>query len=153
MYGLSAAKIQSSINFHRLFTAIYRQVSYVGRLGMYSPLKLLYLCFINSQTPEKMKTKINLRTIFLTSIFVLQFCTLFADNDGMPGTPKYESHVSLAPSTPAEAPFEEISESTVQVFDLSALAPETPLEARFEDDKVTDLSPAVPAEADFEELD
>ena len=62
----------------------------------------------------------------------------------------------LAPSTPAFATFEEISESTVSILTISDFAPTTPVDATFEDamDAVMifdGLAPVLPGEASFED--
>ena len=62
----------------------------------------------------------------------------------------------LAPSTPAFATFEEISESTVSILAISDFAPTTPVDATFEDVLNTEmifdgLAPVFPVVASFED--
>lgn len=93
-------------------------------------------------------------TIILATLLTLQISFLFAGNESITATPATEVSFSavsmLAPSTPAEATFEEAGSVT---FDLEALAPATPPAADFEEMvpviDLSALSPATPAEADF----
>jgi hypothetical protein len=107
-----------------------------------------------------MKAKINIQTIIISVIFILQFSNIFASSDGASLSPRKEFNISLAPSTPKEATFEEITESNATIADFSLLAPVTPKEATFNDDTdadydlmINDLAPVTPAEADFNEND
>lgn len=91
--------------------------------------------------------------IIITVTLTLQFGFLFAGNEGY--TPVMEvnsvtSMMTLAPSTPVEATFEEVVVENTFI-DLSPITPEA---ATFEDFSlemvsVKDLSPVVPSEADF----
>ena len=90
----------------------------------------------------------------LAAIFTLQLGILFAGNDNIT-TPATEvtssiNMVSLAPTSPVEATFEEI----VVENTFFGLSPITPVEADFEDlsiemVSVNDLSPVMPSVADF----
>jgi len=89
----------------------------------------------------------------LAVIFALQINFLFGSNDGVPKNSNSllnsNTFASLAPITPLEATFEEVSVSS----EFSFLAPSTPVEAGFEEeaDVVTSLhlGPVTPVEADF----
>ncbi len=91
-------------------------------------------------------------TIILATLLILQINSLFASNDGVPMTTNkgmsFNTVLFLAPATPKEATFEEIT--TAETF---ILAPVTPKEAAFEDEAEdisnTRLAPVTPAEADF----
>jgi hypothetical protein len=103
---------------------------------------------------------ITMKSIYILTAFLgLQFNTIFAAGyySDLPATTSNTASsaaaITLAPSTPAEATFEEFSELT-----LITLAPVTPREAIFEDETGTgnrnpqiELAPATPAVADFEE--
>ncbi|MCX6250222.1 MAG: hypothetical protein NTX61_05665 [Bacteroidetes bacterium] len=92
-------------------------------------------------------------TIILAAIFALQVNFLFAANDGVPlksgAELNYNSSMILAPVTPKEATFEDLSFS----YEFSVLAPVTPTEAFFEDaiEEVININlvPVTPFEADF----
>ena len=99
--------------------------------------------------------------IIFAAVLTLQVSFLFAGNNTATSTAPNESAFCptcvLAPVTPKEATFEEVTETTAFPFDLSILAPVTPLEADFSDvvpEKILDmtiLAPVAPAEADFDE--
>ena len=98
-----------------------------------------------------MKAKI---TIF-AAVLTLQAGILFAGNDNVSAPLANESSmilmISLAPATPVEATFEDMS--TISMNDLM---PMTPSEATFDDipasvSSIIDLSPETPAVADFED--
>jgi len=91
-------------------------------------------------------------TILLAAALTLSMNILFASNDGAVMSRETSStFTSLAPSTPAEATFEEISDATTTIV----LAPATPIEADFTDAltestiNITTLAPVTPIEADF----
>jgi hypothetical protein len=92
-------------------------------------------------------------TIILATLLILQVSSLFAINDGIPMNTNKEMNLStvllLAPVTPKEATFEEMSPTAEILF----LAPVTPKEASFEDEaegfSINHLAPVTPAEADF----
>ena len=106
---------------------------------------------------NKMKT---MKTICILAAFLgLPLSTLFAAGTSSDVPAALNSaasnikSVALAPVTPAEATFEEITDTSVLT-----LAPVTPKEAEFEDAAEnsnlippTDLAPATPAAADFED--
>jgi len=91
----------------------------------------------------------------LAAIFTLQLGILFAGNDNIT-TPATEvtssiNMVSLAPTSPVEATFEEM---TTLENTFLGLSPITPVEADFEDlsiemVSVNDLAPVIPLVADF----
>ena len=116
-------------------------------------------------------------TMILAAIFSLSLNGLFAGNDGSTinkelNTPVYNL---LAPTTPSEASFEDLSESTIfflvpvapveadfsdsapeTIVDFSTLAPVTPSEASFSSEDshypgAIGLAPVTPAFADFPE--
>jgi hypothetical protein len=92
-------------------------------------------------------------TIIATIIMILQVNLLFASSDGVPvNTFKQmnnESVLIMAPATPAEATFEDMSPD-INVFNLT---PVTPKEATFEEESEgsvdLSLAPTTPVEADF----
>lgn len=105
-----------------------------------------------------MKTKIYI----LTALMLLSVHCLFANGHILPESDGYEPitiHaawiISLAPETPKEASFDDIS-LVENLILLGNLTPVTPLEADFEDaipENTLDLSslkPILPVEADFE---
>ena len=101
-----------------------------------------------TQTKQKMKAS----TILLATALTLSMNVLFASNDGAVMNRETTSNfTSLAPSTPTEAIFEEISDATNTIV----LAPATPMEADFTDAvaestiNITTLAPVTPIEADF----
>ena len=96
----------------------------------------------------------------LAAILTLSMNVLFAGNDEATlktGTTTFR--VSLAPSTPAEATFEDVNELNATAFvpaptiNITTLAPVTPIEADFasDDDTTTAgvLAPVTPSVADF----
>lgn len=95
-------------------------------------------------------------SMILTAVLTLQIGGLFAGNDAV--TPVTEmnstaSLVSIAPTTPVEATFEDV----VLEDQFAGLSPMTPDEASFEEFSlemisVRDLSPATPVEADFDDV-
>jgi len=100
-----------------------------------------------TQTTQKMKAT----TIILAAALTLSTNVLFASHDEAEVNRKTTSNfTSLAPITPAEATFEEVSEATTIVP-----APTTPLEADFLDaviepsPDISTLAPVTPTEADF----
>jgi hypothetical protein len=108
---------------------------------------------------QQHKTKNKMKAIILiaAAVFTLQVSSLFAENN-MPPTGSIEKNetycVSLQPSTPAEASFEDGTPVKVIV----SVSPVTPAEATFEEESEfnTDLisaalMPVTPAEADFNE--
>lgn len=92
-------------------------------------------------------------TIILAILLILQINSIFASNDGVPMTTNkgmsFNTVLFLAPATPKEATFEEMT----PVAETFILAPVTPKEASFEDEvedlSITNLAPVTPAEADF----
>ena len=91
-------------------------------------------------------------TILLAAALTLSMNVLFASNDGaVMNRETTGNFISLAPSTPAEAIFEETSDATTTIV----LAPATPVEADFTDAvtestiNITTLAPVTPIEADF----
>ena len=94
--------------------------------------------------------------IIISVLFALQVTFLFAANAGEPvNTGSINStilKISLAPTTPAVATFEDVPTTTSE---LNYLAPTTPAEAYFNDevpvvtDSLKELAPVTPAEADF----
>ncbi len=94
--------------------------------------------------------------IIVTAVLALQANILFAGNETTSVTVINENATSimvfLAPSTPAEATFDDF----VTVNDISSLMPVTPSEASFEEmpfetASFRDLAPSTPAVAEFEE--
>lgn len=90
-------------------------------------------------------------TIILTALLALSACVNFAGNETTTVfTLNDRNVISLVPATPAAATFEDY----VEVIAVSLLAPVTPSEAAFEemsDETVSimDLAPAAPSMADF----
>jgi len=94
-------------------------------------------------------------TIIIAAVLSLQVSYLFAGNDFPPTTPNINastsSFVSLVPTTPDEATFEDEATFT----EIAELAPVTPEEADFSDVvpeasmDINTLAPITPAEADF----
>ena len=90
-------------------------------------------------------------TIILAAVLTLSMNVLFAGNDGATVNNETYSVLTLAPSTPSEATFEEMNEATA-TFNL---APVAPSEADFSDvapEMTIDysrLAPVTPGEADF----
>jgi hypothetical protein len=95
---------------------------------------------------QPMKTTDNL-ILILSAVVILPFSSISANVSGSPA--KEINTIVLAPSTPAEATFEEIP-----VIDFSP-APVTPEEADFNDgvpstgEILINLAPVTPKEADF----
>ena len=90
----------------------------------------------------------------LAAVLTFQAGILFAGNEITSAPVTNESAmISLAPIMPAEATFEDINATTI---DITNLAPSMPLEADFTDvtpDAIIDLmnlAPTTPATADFE---
>ena len=90
-------------------------------------------------------------TIILAAVLTFSVNFLFAGNDeSRMNTETTSFQASLAPSTPAEATFEDVNDATTFV-----LAPTTPIEADFSDVvteatiDITTLAPVTPIEADF----
>jgi hypothetical protein len=93
-------------------------------------------------------------TTILAVIFTFQIGVLFAGNETI-STPSTEvtsslNILSLAPSSPVEATFEDITVDNV----FLGLSPVTPTDASFEDISVemisvTNISPIIPSVADF----
>jgi hypothetical protein len=101
-------------------------------------------------------------TIIITAILSLQISTLFAGSDCPIDKSSIDNKasycVSLAPTAPLEATFEDEE----MILDLSKYAPSTPKEATFEDESETEgisaellksVAPSVPAQADFNDDD
>lgn len=87
----------------------------------------------------------------LAAIFTIHAGILFAGNDNAPVVNENIT-ISLAPSTPVEATFEDVA-----AIDAISLMPVTPSEASFEETPATlpsiaDLSPVIPIVADFEKV-
>jgi hypothetical protein len=145
----------SAPNIQRLIPAFRRGVPFSDRIDIYLPSCLLYLCFINNKKSKKMKAT----TIIIAALLSFQINVLFAHNDEPTSTLNNEAASfnmsALEPVTPAEANFEDETETNAFNFDLSVLAPENPVEADFSDvvpEKNIDLSilaPVTPAEAEF----
>ena len=93
-------------------------------------------------------------TIISVAVLTLSVNFLFASNDGasVNSNANLTSVISLAPSTPATATFEEVTTP----FEFASLAPVTPSEASFddatEDIAITSLAPVTPIEADFNDI-
>lgn len=110
-------------------------------------------------------------TIFAV-VFTLSINVLFASNDGASVNRETNAgHTALAPSSPAEAIFEEMNDVTAfllapvtpieadfsdviseTTIDITTLAPVTPFEADFADDEIINVSvltPVTPSAADF----
>ncbi len=93
-------------------------------------------------------------TTILAVILTLSMNVLFASNDGATVNNNITSSTFtvLAPVTPAEATFEEVSDATATAFNL---APVSPIEADFSDAipettiNITTLAPVTPFVADF----
>ena len=93
-------------------------------------------------------------TTILAVILTLSMNVLFASNDGAAVNNNIASpaFTALAPATPAEATFEEVSDATATAFNL---APVSPIEADFSDAipettiDITTLAPVTPFVADF----
>jgi hypothetical protein len=124
-----------------------------------------------TQTKRKMKAT----TIILATVLSLSMNVLFAGNDGVILSNETISVMALAPSTPSEATFEDMtSTATINLapvtpndadfsdvapeltVDLSALAPVTPGEADFSSEELLttitiNLAPVTPSVADFTE--
>ena len=144
-------------DFHRFFPQLYREVPFPYRETLPCNSPAIYLCFINVQITNTMKTI----TIIIAAVLTLQVSSIFAsgtDRRSASGSAKarYVEANFLAPATPAEATFEDVSASMVTPVDVVALAPLTPMDVTFEDvpetasDPVhTNLAPVAPAEADF----
>jgi hypothetical protein len=112
-------------------------------------------------------------TIILAAVLSLSMNVLFAGNDGTSVNSETNSVLTLAPSTPSEATFEDITNATATynlapatpseadftdvapdyTMGFSVLAPVTPNEADFSDDEIPmnniNLAPVTPAVADF----
>lgn len=91
--------------------------------------------------------------MIIAAVLTLQAGILFAGNDNAPASSNDNSTitlVSIAPTTPAEATFEEVT----TINEVAPLVPATPTEATF-DDVTSDLVPAwnlapvTPGSADF----
>ena len=102
-----------------------------------------------TQTTQKMKSI----KIIIAIILTIQTGVLFAGNENLASVSEMNSTVilmTLAPSTPAEAIFEEV----VVENTFLGLLPATPEVASFEDFSIEmvsemELSPVTPSEADF----
>lgn len=114
-------------------------------------------------------------TTILAAVLTLSMNVLFASNDGAAVNSETNSfHISLVPSTPTEATFEDMTVATINlapiapieadfsdvapevVIDFSIMAPVTPSEADFSNDEIltdsiTTLAPVTPDFADFTE--
>ena len=96
------------------------------------------------------------KSIIIAAVLTITTSILFAGNDIVSNPVANENTsvtlATIAPVTPAEATFEDVS--TV-VIDFATLAPSLPLEADFSDIApvsiidMTNLAPAAPGEADF----
>ena len=92
-------------------------------------------------------------TIILAAIFTLSMNVIFASSDGAVVNNNINSSTfaTLAPSTPTEATFEEMTNAIATL----SLAPVTPIEADFSDVApevgidFSKLAPVTPSEADF----
>lgn len=87
-------------------------------------------------------------TIIIAAVLTFTVNVLLASNDGASVMSNPPS-ITLAPSTPLAATFEE----NTAPFEFSSLAPVIPSEASFEDATedliITSLAPITPIEADF----
>ena len=101
-------------------------------------------------------------TIIIALVLSLQVSTLFAGNDCIPVASKNDAGasycVSLAPSVPLEATFEDYVYSNDAGAFIN-LAPVAPVEADFNDSAEVnwvvdfkEFAPVTPAEADFSDL-
>jgi hypothetical protein len=102
--------------------------------------------------------KPTMKTIMMISaVFILQINSLFASYDGVPAKVNKEMNFSavltLAPTTPKEATFEEMA----PVAELLISAPVTPKEATFGDEAediiLISFASVTPKEATFEDED
>jgi hypothetical protein len=102
-------------------------------------------------------------TLILTTVLALNFSSLFAANEG-PVFNLNDATITtlfpfLAPTTPAEATYEEGFDLGTNTIDLFSLEPVMPKEADFndmlQDENVSmkDLTPVTPVEADFTDDD
>jgi hypothetical protein len=91
-------------------------------------------------------------TIIIAAVFSIQISTLFAANEFPPVTSNNavsaSYYVSLVPSTPVEASFEDFT--TTEKINL---IPTTPVEATFVEtpSEMVDLAPVTPAVAEFDD--
>lgn len=108
-----------------------------------------------------MKTIINIPALILSALFLILTGTKMATAEGLSRDLNRESEIItigiLAPVTPAEAFFEEVSPAFDHSSLVDALSPETPGFASFEDFPAenmmfNDLAPVIPQEASFEEI-
>jgi hypothetical protein len=93
------------------------------------------------------------KSIIIAAILTITTSMLFAEND-IVSTPVANENASvisaaIAPVTPAEVTFEEVS---TEVIDFATLAPSLPLEADFNDDAyamidINTLAPSTPRQA------
>jgi hypothetical protein len=115
-------------------------------------------------------------TIILAAVLTLSMNVLFASNDGVAVNSETNSILTLAPSTPSEATFEDMTDATAtfnlapvtpseadfsdvapeSTIDFSELAPVTSDEAEFSDDEIqmnnVNLVPVTPEFADFADI-
>lgn len=122
---------------------------------------------IRSTFASSTKNKMKATTIIIAASLTLSVNLLFAGNDNLSPVANVNHTISLAPTTPSEATFEDMAT-------LTTLAPVVPSEATFEDSfdemvsglnlapvnpvmatiddevDISSLQPAVPTEADFE---
>ncbi|MDP1621715.1 MAG: hypothetical protein Q8M08_05170 [Bacteroidales bacterium] len=103
--------------------------------------------------------------IIIAVVFALNVNVLFAgnnENNSAPNCYDYNNNTmnALAPVTPCEAIFEDVTVSDISLMDVKGLTPVVPVEALFGDEVETefnlstkDISPILPNEATFEDID
>jgi hypothetical protein len=139
---------------------IRREVQEAERFHNVHNCRLIYLCFINIETTEKMKTI----SIIFAAVLTLQVSALFGTNTRLKsgaGSPAAMSISvnSLAPETPLVASFEDGDELVPTLPAPFELAPVTPKEGSFEEMVIAPaineaaLAPTTPDEADFSDTD
>ncbi len=111
-------------------------------------------CIFASSTTKNRKT-MNAKSIIIAAVLTVSSGILFAGNENSSSPVKFESNsiitMNFAPSTPAEATFEEVE----VMNDFAFLAPSMPNEADFDDVTtdmsidIIDLAPVAPVVADF----
>ncbi len=108
-----------------------------------------------------MKAIINIPTLILSALFLFLTGTKMAMAEGLSRDLNNKSEQLiigvLAPVTPAEAYFEEVSPEFDYSSLVGVLVPASPASASFEDFSAEnpmfrDLAPVLPSEADFEEI-
>jgi hypothetical protein len=139
--------------FHRPFSPVRRESPSASRKVLLHPCNRIYFCFIKFKHQDNMKATI----ITMAAVLALQMNVLFASSKSFSETPVTNENssislISLTPTTPVEATFED----DATLMDYAELAPVTPNEATFEDmpSEITshaDLTPVTPTVADFDD--